>query len=80
MLFEIYRLHAKFWIERKPDPKLTINVGPFDEFLNNKIDLEESIQVTYNPWTTESYFPTRAVLRTSKRASRNLERADELLS
>jgi len=39
MLFEIYRVHAKFWIERKADPKLSVNVGPFDEFINNKIDL-----------------------------------------
>jgi len=39
MLFEIYRVHAKFWIERKTDPKLTVNAGPFDEFVNNKIDL-----------------------------------------
>lgn len=52
MLFEIYRVHAKFWIERKADSKLSVNVGPFDEFINNKIDLEESILVNYNPWTT----------------------------
>lgn len=50
MLFEIYRVHAKHWIERKADPKLSVLVGSFDEFLNRKIDLEESIRVSYNAW------------------------------
>jgi hypothetical protein len=48
--------------------------------LNTKIDLEESIQVTYNPWPTENYFPTRSLIRTSKKASRQLDRPDEILS
>jgi hypothetical protein len=30
MLFEIYRVHAKFWAERKTDPKLTVQAGVFD--------------------------------------------------
>lgn len=76
MLFEIYRVHAKFWIERKADPKLNISVGPFDEFVNNKVDLEESIKVSFNPWDGEDYFPTRTLIRTSKKAPRGLEKVD----
>lgn len=30
ILFEIYRVHAKFWLERKADPKLSVLTGPFD--------------------------------------------------
>jgi len=39
MLFEIYRVHVKYWIERKADPKLSVVTGAFDEFINKKIDL-----------------------------------------
>ena len=68
MLFEIYRVHAKFWIERKADPKLSVLAGPFDEMANKRIVLEESIMVSYNPWPTQDYFPTRAIIRTSSKA------------
>ena len=67
MLFEIYRLHAKFWIERKADPKLSVLAGPFDEMTNKSIDLEESIRISYNPWPTQDFFPTRAIIRTSRK-------------
>jgi hypothetical protein len=68
MLFEIYRVHAKFWIERKAHPKSSVLAGPFDEITNKKIDLQESIMVSYNPWPTQDYFPTRAGIRTSTKA------------
>lgn len=76
MLFEIYRVHAKFWIERKADPKLNVNAGPFDEFVNTKVDLEDSIKVSFNPWDNGEYFATRTLIRTSKKAPRGLEKAD----